>query len=383
MNLRSITFFANKEDFSVSSGKSLDKFSAIINELKDSNLEPRTIRLTLPSISLNASEDFNLDISASSKWYHQCLEKDFRWVNQPFSISSGVKMGREEKNIVSSLITKKDKLFSSINVNTEFKIREASDLYSSICKSISRGDKDRGFSNFRFGIGFNILEYTPFFPFSHGSETSFSIALESYEIFEEAINNGESQESISMILKKKLEEISVEIEEISLKHNLTFKGFDWSLAPMPNSSMSVVKLIEKMSGNLIGSSGSLSAISALTSCLKYPLYNSKKVKGVGFNGVMLSVLEDDVLSKRFEHRQVKVNDLLLYSSVCGCGLDMIPLSGDTPEVAISGYSIDTGSLAFKLNKPLGVRFLPITHLRDGQRTEFNHDFLNNTSIISL
>ena len=103
----------------------------------------------------------------------------------------------------------------------------------------------------------------------------------------------------------------------------------------------------------------------------------------GFNGVMLSVLEDDVLAKRFLHRDVSVNDLLLYSTVCGCGLDMIPITGDTPEQSISEYSADTGNLAFRLDKPLGVRFLPVSRLKEGQKTNYNHDFVNNSGVVRL
>ncbi len=99
--------------------------------------------------------------------------------------------------------------------------------------------------------------------------------------------------------------------------------------------------------------------------------------------MMLSVLEDDVLANRFRHRNTGVNDLLLYSSTCGCGLDMVPIAGDTPEIAISEYAMDTGNLGFRLDKPLGVRFLPIAPLKAGQETEFSHDFVCNSAVVAL
>ena len=162
---------------------------------------------------------------------------------------------------------------------------------------------------------------------------------------------------------------------------LMMKFLSWcrQFAPLPNGDETVVGLIEQISENPIGLGGTLETIANLTSCLKFPL--DKGVKATGFNGVMLSVLEDDVLANRFRHRSVTVNDLLLYSSVCGCGLDMVPISGDTPEVSISEYAKDTGALAFRLNKPLGVAF---THrfLKAGQETSFSHD-LCNTAVVAL
>ena len=144
----------------------------------------------------------------------------------------------------------------------------------------------------------------------------------------------------------------------------------------------VVK-VEKISGNPIGGSGTVTTISKLTKCLKFPITNIGQRCATGFNGVMLSVLEDDVLAKRFLHKTINVNDLLLYSTVCGCGLDMIPIAGDTSEHAISEYSIDAGSLAYRLDKPLGVRFLPVFGLREGQMTNYSHDFVNNSGVVKL
>src|SRR2546426_9258936 len=44
---------------------------------------------------------------------------------------------------------------------------------------------------------------------------------------------------------------------------------------------------------------------------------------------MLPVLEDPVLARRASEGRYSVRDLLLYSTVCGTGLDVVPLPGDT------------------------------------------------------
>ena len=49
----------------------------------------------------------------------------------------------------------------------------------------------------------------------------------------------------------------------------------------------------------------------------------------GYCGLMLPVLEDPVLAQRAGEGRYSVRDLLLYSSVCGTGLDVVPVPGDT------------------------------------------------------
>jgi len=61
---------------------------------------------------------------------------------------------------------------------------------------------------------------------------------------------------------------------------------------------------------------------------------------VGFNGVMLPVLEDTVLAGSAAANVLTVNDLLLYSAVCGTGLDTIPLPGSISEEQLYAVLLD-------------------------------------------
>ena len=78
-----------------------------------------------------------------------------------------------------------------------------------------------------------------------------------------------------------------------------------------------------MSGQPLGSPGTLAATAAITSRIK-----SLKVKLTGYNGLMLPVLEDDVLAQRVAEGKLTIYSLTLYSAVCGTGLDTVPLPGD-------------------------------------------------------
>ena len=64
------------------------------------------------------------------------------------------------------------------------------------------------------------------------------------------------------------------------------------------------------------------------------IINESKIKSIGFNGVMFSLLEDYLLSKNNNKREFSIDSLISYSTVCGCGLDMIPLPGDIFEEEI-------------------------------------------------
>ena len=377
---RSFTFFAGRSDLTFSGASLFSEMIATARKLAEAYEEPRTRRLTLPPISLDGSEDFDVDVALAGRWYARGQEAGFRWINQPLHLSTGGVVEPEKIQIISELLSKHQGIFSSINVKTLAAAPQAAMLYARICRSLSRRDF-RGFSNFRLGVGYNITDYTPFFPFSDGPTTSVSVALESLPLVRELWTESRSFERIEAGLLEELQRAGSAFESVLDGGPIAYRGADWSLAPLPNGDETVVGLVESMSGNSVGSGGTLSTIARMTSCLKSPM--TKGLKGTGFNGVMLSVLEDDVLANRFRHRNVTVNDLLLYSSVCGCGLDMVPIAGDTPEVAIAEYAGDTGSMAFRLDKPLGVRFLPIASLKSGQETTFSHDFVCNSAVVSL
>jgi uncharacterized protein (UPF0210 family) len=79
----------------------------------------------------------------------------------------------------------------------------------------------------------------------------------------------------------------------------------------------------------------------------------------GFSGLMLPVLEDTTIGRRAAEGVLSVNDLLLYSAVCGTGLDCVPLPGDVAPEVLTALLLDTAALALRLNKPLTARLMPL------------------------
>ena len=82
---------------------------------------------------------------------------------------------------------------------------------------------------------------------------------------------------------------------------------------------------------------------------------------------MLPVLEDSILARRTAEGTFGLTDLLLASTVCGTGLDTVPLPGDVSEEALAALIGEVATLAFQLEKPLTARLLPVPGKRAGER----------------
>jgi hypothetical protein len=78
-----------------------------------------------------------------------------------------------------------------------------------------------------------------------------------------------------------------------------------------------------------------------------------------------------------------VKDLLLYSTVCGTGLDTVPLAGDTTADQLSALLLDVSALAARLDKPLTARLMPIPGKQPGDLTGFNFGYFANSRVMAL
>jgi uncharacterized protein (UPF0210 family) len=98
---------------------------------------------------------------------------------------------------------------------------------------------------------------------------------------------------------------------------------------------------------------------------------------------MLPVLEDPVLARRAAESRYTLRELLLYSSVCGTGLDVVPLAGDTPTDVLTSLIGDVAALSAKLHKPLSARLFLIPGKKAGEMAEFNNPFLTSSIIMRV
>jgi uncharacterized protein (UPF0210 family) len=153
----------------------------------------------------------------------------------------------------------------------------------------------------------------------------------------------------------------------------TFAGVDPTPAPL--GDVSIGDAIERYTGGKFGENGTLTAALAITSAVK-----AVKVKQVGFLGLMLPLMEDKRLAQRWSENTYDIDSVLAYSAVCGTGLDTVPLPGDVSEERLVKIFGDVAALAWKWNKPLSARLQPVSGKKTGEMTEFESQYLFNTTL---
>ena len=128
----------------------------------------------------------------------------------------------------------------------------------------------------------------------------------------------------------------------------------------------------------VGRHGSLAAAAILTDAV-----DQADFQRAGFSGLMLPLLEDTTLAKRAAEGVLSVKDLLMYSAVCGTGLDTVPVPGDVSAEQIAALLLDVAALSQRLNKPLTARLMPIPGKQAGDMTEFDFPYFANSRVLAL
>ena len=104
---------------------------------------------------------------------------------------------------------------------------------------------------------------------------------------------------------------------------------------------------------------------------------------------MLPVLEDQRLSELAMVNETKKNNrigiqkLLCISSVCGVGVDTVPVSGDVSEKNLSSLMLDVAALAGRWNKQLSCRVFPVPNQNAGEMTVFDSPYLCNSCVFEV
>ncbi|MGH9864417.1 MAG: DUF711 family protein [Candidatus Acidiferrales bacterium] len=233
--------------------------------------------------------------------------------------------------------------------------------------------------NFRFATIAMVPPNTPFYPASYqmnGNHT-FAVGLQSANVVAAALASTtdpqKAQEAIEDSLGKWAQEIEAIGKRAAQESGWRYTGID--LSPAPLKEISIGGAIENFTHEPLGSNGTLAAVAIITRALK-----NIHVTRTGYSGLMLPVLEDSVIARRWTEGRLSLNSLLLDSAVCGTGLDVIPMPGDTTEAQIEPILKDVASLAYKWHKPLAARLLPVKGKKAGEQTEFQDPFLVNTMI---
>jgi len=254
-------------------------------------------------------------------------------------------------------------------------IRAAAETTATLARETPGGE-----GNFRFCATANCPPGSPFFPAAyHQGPRAFSIGLESPELLAAAVDGSASLEAARRAMKEHLNAalapIEAMAEDLAAETGWRYRGIDSS--PAPGLDASIGAVIETISGVPFGAPATLAACAAITSALQ-----DLDVKTCGYSGLMLPVLEDRVLAQRASEGRYGVSNLLLYSSVCGTGLDVVPLPGDTPEHTLAAIIEDVATLSLRYRKALSARLFVVPGSKVGDEVSFDNPYLTESHVLA-
>jgi uncharacterized protein (UPF0210 family) len=235
-----------------------------------------------------------------------------------------------------------------------------------------------GQGNFNFAAIAMLKPYGPFYPGAWhpgGGPRSFAIGMESANVVMDVFTREHDPRTAGRVLTEALSLHARAVEAAAMKaaagSGWTYAGIDPT--PAPGGEVSIGAAIESFTGAPFGSPGTETAAGIITRAVQ-----AVPVKQTGYSGLMIPVLEEAVLTRRWTEGTYGLDSILAYSAVCAGGVDTVPLAGDTSEDAIARIVGDVATLAFKWNKPLAVRLLPSPGKKAGEMTEFGGALANAT-----
>ena len=239
-----------------------------------------------------------------------------------------------------------------------------------------------GMSNLYFAALANCESGAPFFPVAYhgGGEPAFGLAIQAADLgvtaFHSASNPVEARDNLTQAIQKTADALSLVADILAYDHGISFGGIDFSLAPYPQNSDSLGYALEGL-GAQFGGNGMVAAASLVMNAIEAAQFDR-----AGFSGLMLPILEDNILAERAQQGRLSINELLLLSAVCGTGLDCIPLPGDISEQALRDILLDTAALSLRLDKPLTARLMPFPAKQTGDALQFGFEYFANGAVMN-
>ncbi len=250
---------------------------------------------------------------------------------------------------------------------------------------------NEGLGNMFFAVTANCPPQTPFFPVAYhdNPDWGFSIGLQSAGLVSDTLRAVVKERGTGPAVLRDgaatarligvLEEIGRPIADLCeswREHDIAYYGLD--LSPAPYGEESIADAIEQVGLGYFGEAGTTAVASAITTALK-----GTSLRTCGYCGLMLPPLADAIISERLAEGRLNLDSLLLYSAICGSGLDCIPIPGNTAPERIAHLLLDFGALAVRLRKPLSAKLLPILGKQAGEMTTFSSPYLVNAPVLRV
>jgi uncharacterized protein len=236
---------------------------------------------------------------------------------------------------------------------------------------------------FNFAATAMLGPYGPFYPgaWHPGSGERLAIGFEGANVVQEvfARTHGDFDAAVAELTRQLTIHARVAETigtEVASHHGWTFMGVDPTPAPL--ADVSIGAAIEAFTGAKFGAGGTMTAALVITTAVK-----AVPVRQTGYSGLMVPVMEDKLLARRWSEGTYDTDSLLAYSAVCATGVDTVPLPGDVSEAQLMRIYGDVASLAWKWHKPLAARLQPVTGAKAGEETRFEDPYLFNTKIHPL
>ena len=240
----------------------------------------------------------------------------------------------------------------------------------------------KGAGNFNFGAIAMMKPYGPYYPGSYhlGKGHAFAIAIEGANVVNDVFRRYRDPIEAEQHLAEAMARYTKEAEAIAMRvassTGWTYEGIDATPAPLGDNSIGAA--IEAFVGGPFGSSSTLTASGIITRAVQ-----STPIKHTGYSGLMIPVMEDRLLARRWAEGTFTLDSILAYSAVCAGGADTVPLPGDITEQQIARILGDVAWLAYRWNKPLAARLLPAPGKRVGDSTQFANGILTDTVVQTL
>ena len=278
-------------------------------------------------------------------------------------------------------------ILTKVNVNANLITADEQGIHWNAIRQAAKvikqlSERNGGGANFNFGAIAMMKPYGPYYPGSYhvGSGHAFAIAMEGAEVvgdvFRQYQDPVEAEKHMSEVFTNYTKQVEAVAMEVAKATGWTYEGID--ATPAPIGDRSIATAMEYFIGGPFGSPGTETASGIITRAVQ-----STPVKRTGYSGLMIPVMEDNGLAKRWAEGTFTLDSILAYSAVCAGGVDTVPLPGDVTETQIARILGDVAWLAFRWNKPLAARLLPAPGKRAGEETAFTGGILTKTKIQPL
>lgn len=376
MNIRSVTCFLNVGDSIRRAGRLIGEARTI---LEAAGLPVQTARLATQPLSHLPGNPLRL---AAELW-PQCQDAGLDYLSLGPLLADTPDADLSRLDLIPDLIRTTESVFAAVLTARRGQglhlaaIRRTAQIVHEIAHTTKQG-----FGNLRLAMLANVGPHVPFFPAAYhdGGPPALAIATESADLAVTAFSQAGSLEEARARLVAAVEsaagQIAALIRPLAARHRIRFVGIDFSLAPFPEEMRSIGAAVERLGVERFGAPGTLFAAALLTDCL-----HRASFPRCGLSGLMLPLLEDATLAACSRDRLFSVNDLLLYSAVCGTGLDTLPLPGEVSVDELAGILLDVAALALRLDKPLTARLMPIPDARAGNLTAFDFAYFANGRVL--